>query len=241
MNTCPGWLFLVLIHITFCNQFFYYSRSTDQFGHTEIGEGNFLMKKLNKHVSSTLGRPRGGTWGSISKVFRTKNRRNPASQQSDTESLQDFQWNPSEEGYAEKLKLLREASKIPMDKWRASQVLAWLEVVLGMPHYSSRCSQNIKSGKVLLELNDMELDAALGISHPMHRKKLRLAIEEHRRPDFVRYPAVSQLGHTWDKYCKYYNYVWQLFLVFHSTGGCPLSGCRILDYHSISSRLWIAS
>lgn len=175
------------------------SRSTDQLGHTDqISEGNFLMKKLNKHTSSTLGRPtsRGGTWGSISKVFRTKSRRNPAAHTSDTESVQDFQWNPSEDGYAEKLKLLRDASNIPMDKWRSSQVIAWLEVVLGMPHYSARCSQNVKSGKVLLELNDVELDAALGISHPMHRKKLRLAIEEHRRPDFVRYPAISQLGHT---------------------------------------------
>lgn len=160
------------------------------------------MKKLNKHASSTLGRPtsRGGTWGSISKVFRTKSRRNPASQHSDTESVQDFQWNPSEEGYAEKLKLLRDASNMPMDKWRANQVVAWLELVLGMAHYSSRCSQNVKSGKVLLELNDVELDAALGISHPMHRKKLRLAIEEHRRPDFVRYPAISQLGHTYGNY-----------------------------------------
>lgn len=156
------------------------------------------MKKLNKHAS-TLGRStsRGGTWGSISKVFgRTKGRRNTASQHSDTESVQDFQWNPSEEGYAEKLKLLRDASNIPMDKWRASQVVAWLEVVLGMPQYSARCNQNVKSGKVLLELNDVELEAALGISHPMHRKKLRLAIEEHRRPELMRYPAISQLGHT---------------------------------------------
>lgn len=181
------------------------SRSTDQLGHTEAssdggggGGGNFLLKKLNKHAN-TLGRNSsrgGGTWGSISKVFRTKSRRNPNSQHSDTESVQDFQWNPSEEGYAEKLKLLRDASNLPMDKWKSSQILAWLELVLGMSHYSSRCGQNVKSGKVLLELNDVELEAALGISHPMHRKKLRLAIEEHRRPDFMRYPAISQLGHT---------------------------------------------
>lgn len=31
----------------------------------------------------------------------------------------------------------------------------------------------------------------------MHRKKLRLAIEEQRRPELCRYPAISQLGHTW--------------------------------------------
>lgn len=110
----------------------------------------------------------------------------------------DFSWSPlSEEGYAEKLRLLREASQIPMERWRASQVLAWLEVALGMPQYSTRCSENVKSGKVLLELNDIELEAGLGLAHPMHRKKLRLAIEEQRRPEMVRYPMITQLGHTW--------------------------------------------
>jgi hypothetical protein len=53
------------------------------------------------------------------------------------------------------------------------------------------CSQ------VLLELSDVELEVGLGITHPMHRKKLRLAIEEHRHPALVRYPCIAQLGHTW--------------------------------------------
>uniref|UniRef100_T1GHV3 SAM domain-containing protein n=1 Tax=Megaselia scalaris TaxID=36166 RepID=T1GHV3_MEGSC len=110
----------------------------------------------------------------------------------------DFTWNPiTEEGYAEKLRLLREASQVPMERWRASQVLAWLDVALGMPQYSSRCSENIKSGKVLLELNDVELETGIGLVHPMHKKKMRLAIEEQRRPDLIRYPSIGQLGHTW--------------------------------------------
>lgn len=46
-------------------------------------------------------------------------------------------------------------------------------------------------------MNDAELEAGLGISHPLHRKKLRLAIEEHRHPSLVRYPCIAQLGHTW--------------------------------------------
>lgn len=50
---------------------------------------------------------------------------------------------------------------------------------------------------MLLELSDLELECGLGITHPMHRKKLRLAIEEHRHPSLVRYPAIAQLGHTW--------------------------------------------
>lgn len=56
---------------------------------------------------------------------------------------------------------------------------------------------NLLSNKVLLELNEIELENGLGITHPMHRKKLVLAIEEHRHPSLVRYPCIGQLGHTW--------------------------------------------
>lgn len=49
----------------------------------------------------------------------------------------------------------------------------------------------------MLELSDAELEAGLGVTHPLHRKKLRLAIEEHRQPNLVRYPCIAQLGHTW--------------------------------------------
>lgn len=51
--------------------------------------------------------------------------------------------------------------------------------------------------QVLLELSDSELESGLGISHPMHRKKLRLAIEELREPRLTRFPRISALNHTW--------------------------------------------
>ncbi|KAK0076862.1 hypothetical protein PV325_004756 [Microctonus aethiopoides] len=149
---------------------------------------------------------RGGPWGSISRVFaRSRHRKAVNSSVSGNignDGLDGFDpyrsWSPlTEEGYAEKLRLLREATTISMERWRAPTVLAWLEVALGMPQYGPRCAENIKSGKVLLELNDAELEAGLGISHPLHRKKLRLAIEEHRHPSLVRYPCIAQLGHTW--------------------------------------------
>lgn len=174
------------------------SRSVEHLGSPVDTDGPLVSRKLHpKSSSGTLGSRsgRGGTWGSISRVFaRTRHRnKNP---QPDTET-NDFQWNPlTEEGYAEKLRLLREASSLPIERWRASQVLAWLEVALGMPQYSSRCAENVKSGKVLLELNDNELESGLGLGHPMHRKKLRLAIEEQRRPELIRYPTIGQLGHT---------------------------------------------
>ncbi|XP_072767360.1 uncharacterized protein Liprin-gamma isoform X7 [Anoplolepis gracilipes] len=149
---------------------------------------------------------RGGTWGSISRVFARSRHRKTANSTSagsgSNEAADGFDpyrsWSPlTEEGYAEKLRLLREAASVPMERWRAPTVLAWLEVALGMPQYGPRCAENVKSGKVLLELSDAELEAGLGVTHPLHRKKLRLAIEEHRHPSHVRYPCIAQLGHTW--------------------------------------------
>lgn len=139
---------------------------------------------------------RGGAWGSISRVFaRSKNRNKTTSIQ----SCDEFQWAPiTEESYAEKIKLLRDASTMPILLWRSPQISAWLEISLGMPKDCIRfCSENVKSGKVLLELTDAELESGLGATHPMHRKKLRLAIEEQRRPELIRYPLLGQLGHTY--------------------------------------------
>ena len=175
------------------------SRSVEHLGSPVEAEGPQVTRRLQlKSNTGTLGTRsgRGGTWGSISRVFARTRHRNKNAIQADSE-CNEFQWSPlTEEGYAEKLRLLREASAIPIERWRASQVLAWLEVALGMPQYSTRCSENVKSGKVLLELNDGELEAGLGLTHPMHRKKLRLAIEEQRRPELIRYPTIGQLGHT---------------------------------------------
>ncbi|KAJ6641775.1 Kazrin [Pseudolycoriella hygida] len=175
------------------------SRSVEHLGSPNDSEGPPVTRRIQpKSNSGTLGSRsgRGGTWGSISRVFARTRHRNKSAL-ADTE-CSEFQWSPlTEEGYTEKLRLLREASAVPMERWRASQVLAWLEVALGMPQYSAKCSENVKSGKVLLELNDGELETGLGLTHPMHRKKLRLAIEEQRRPELIRYATIGQLGHTW--------------------------------------------
>ncbi|XP_063595099.1 trichohyalin-like isoform X4 [Penaeus indicus] len=150
----------------------------------------------------------GGTWGSISRVFARQKKRAAldASLYDGSASDKRASWSPSsslcaspltEESYSEKLRLLEEAQHIPLERWKAPTVLAWLEVTLGMPQYGAMCAENIRSGKVLLELSDSELESGLGISHPMHRKKLRLAIEELREPRLTRFPRISALNHTW--------------------------------------------
>ncbi|XP_030230752.1 kazrin-A isoform X2 [Gadus morhua] len=71
----------------------------------------------------------------------------------------------------------------PMSMWRAGAVQAWLEVVMAMPMYTRACSENVRSGKVLLGLTDDDLEVGLGISNPIHHRKLKLAIEDYRKAE----------------------------------------------------------
>uniref|UniRef100_UPI0025AE36B8 kazrin-like n=1 Tax=Doryrhamphus excisus TaxID=161450 RepID=UPI0025AE36B8 len=85
-----------------------------------------------------------------------------------------------------------------MSVWRAGVVEAWLEVVMGMPMYTRACSENVKSGKVLLGLTDEDLELGLGISNPIHRRKLRLAIEDYRRAEGDQgLSKASDMDHHW--------------------------------------------
>lgn len=104
---------------------------------------------------------------------------------------------PASSSIAEKTRVWQMHKDIPMVCWKANMVLAWLEVECHMSMYSQMCYENIKSGKVLLELTDSELEVGLGITNIMHRRKLRLAIEEYREPAARKYPEISSIDHLW--------------------------------------------
>ncbi|XP_073723886.1 kazrin-A isoform X3 [Misgurnus anguillicaudatus] len=84
------------------------------------------------------------------------------------------------EDQLDRLQQVELARTVPMSRWRAGTVQAWLEVIMAMPMYMRACAENVKSGKVLLVLTDDDLEFVLGISNSMHRRKLRLAIEDYR-------------------------------------------------------------
>uniref|UniRef100_A0AAR2LZ35 SAM domain-containing protein n=1 Tax=Pygocentrus nattereri TaxID=42514 RepID=A0AAR2LZ35_PYGNA len=141
--------------------------------------------------------------GSLSRVFaRGKSQRKSLDPGlfDDSDSLSSLT-QPSLSDGEEQLERLQQAEITrtrPISLWKAGTVQAWLEVVMAMPMYIRACSENVKSGKVLLGLTDEDLEVGLGITSPMHRRKLRLAIEDYREAENgAGLSKAADMDHQW--------------------------------------------
>uniref|UniRef100_A0A8C6P6Z9 Kazrin, periplakin interacting protein b n=1 Tax=Nothobranchius furzeri TaxID=105023 RepID=A0A8C6P6Z9_NOTFU len=139
------------------------------------------------------------TLGSLSRVFtRGKQRKSlDPGLFDDSDSLIQHSMSDGEE-HLDRLQQAELTRTTCMSLWRAGAVQAWMEVVMGMPMYIQACSENVKSGKVLLGLTDEDLELGLSIGNPIHRRKIRLAIEDYRRAEGEQgLSKASEMDHHW--------------------------------------------
>lgn len=52
----------------------------------------------------------------------------------------------------------------------------------GMSQYTAAVREKAPSGQAMLSLSETDMEKKLGIVNPLHRRKLRLAIDEQKDP-----------------------------------------------------------
>ncbi|KAI4871948.1 hypothetical protein NFI96_017893, partial [Prochilodus magdalenae] len=63
----------------------------------------------------------------------------------------------------------------PFSKWSCDQVCTWLDEY-GLGQYAPSARQWVSSGQTLLSASPHDFEKELGMKHPLHRKKLQLAL-----------------------------------------------------------------
>ncbi|KAG9338038.1 hypothetical protein JZ751_027202 [Albula glossodonta] len=81
----------------------------------------------------------------------------------------------------------------PFSKWTKEQVCGWLEDY-GLGQYVNLARQWVSSGQTLLSATPQDFEKEMGLRHPLHRKKLQLALRSFSTKVTEK---SSELDHIW--------------------------------------------
>lgn len=81
--------------------------------------------------------------------------------------------------------------------WTASMVRVWLTRLGMLPAQIKNAMKHITCGKFLLNMSDSDLEKIFLINNGLHRRKLRLAIEDLKNPEKIKYDKLAEIDNDW--------------------------------------------
>jgi hypothetical protein len=75
-----------------------------------------------------------------------------------------------------------DVSTSDVEKWQPSAIREWLESIGMLPTHIKNALKYLKNGRALLNLTENDLENVFFISNQMHKRKIKLALDELKHP-----------------------------------------------------------
>ncbi|CAF0806729.1 unnamed protein product [Brachionus calyciflorus] len=84
-----------------------------------------------------------------------------------------------------------------INQWNQHEIKTWLEN-LGLPSaYVKNALKYLTSGKLLINMSDHEMEKIFQIANNIHKRKIRLALDDLKNPDKCKYTKLGNISTEW--------------------------------------------